>query len=254
MTSPIATARFDAHDRLVKQLYPNTRMTKITLLILILVAAILPIAIAQQPTDPQLGLRGAEPTIRSEPTVLIPSESENPEYPAPGKPLVTPKPQAEMSPSPLPTATTAVTRSPSPSPTSRASTSPAAPTVKKSAQAALRELENKWAAATAAHDIAAVQALLAGDYVGVTAAGNPVNKAGLLAELRKDKNTYESVVNSKLDVRVHGTTAIIVGTTKQKGKDAAGKAFSFTYRWTDTWMERDGKWQCVASQSIRLAG
>ena len=118
----------------------------------------------------------------------------------------------------------------------------------------MRDLENRWAAATAAHDIGAVQQLLAGDYIGITASGNIVNKAGLLAELRRDKNTYESVANSRLDVRVHGTTAVVVGTTKQRGKDAKGNAFSFTYRWTDTWVQRNGVWQCVASQSIRLPG
>jgi ketosteroid isomerase-like protein len=118
----------------------------------------------------------------------------------------------------------------------------------------LRDLENRWAAATAAHDVATIQGLLAGDYVGVTASGNIVNKAGLLAELRRDKNTYDSVANARLDVRIHGSSAVIVGTTKQRGKDAAGKPFSYTYRWTDTWVERNGTWQCVASQSIRLPG
>ena len=118
----------------------------------------------------------------------------------------------------------------------------------------MRDLENRWAAATSTHDIAAVQTLLAGDNVGVTSSGNIVNKAGLIAELRRDKNKYESVANARLDVRVHGTTAVVVGTTKQRGTDAAGKAFSYTYRWTDTWVERNGQWQCVASQSIRLPG
>jgi len=126
--------------------------------------------------------------------------------------------------------------------------------VKKAAAAALRELENKWVTATSTHDANAVQALLAGDYVGVTSGGNIVNKAGFLAEMRKDKNTYESIKNSGLDVRIHDNMAVIVGTTKQKGKSATGEAFAYTYRWTDIWMERDGTWQCVASQSIRLAG
>jgi hypothetical protein len=52
--------------------------------------------------------------------------------------------------------------------------------------------------------------------------------------LRRDKNTYDSVANARLDVRIHGSSAVIVGTTKQRGKDAAGKPFSYTYRWTDT--------------------
>ncbi len=56
------------------------------------------------------------------------------------------------------------------------------------------------------------------------------------------------------DVRLHGNVAVAVGTTKQRGKDASGKEFSYVYRWTDTWVERNGKWQCVASQSIGQAG
>ena len=99
-----------------------------------------------------------------------------------------------------------------------------------------------------------MQELLAGDYVGVTATGNIVNKAGLIAQLRRDKNTYESVANSRVDVRVHGNAAVVVGTTNQRGKDAAGNSFSYMYRWTDMWVLRNGRWQCVASQSIRLPG
>ena len=126
--------------------------------------------------------------------------------------------------------------------------------MKKAGAAALRELEDKWVAATSSHDVKTVQGFLAGDYVGVTSGGNIVNKAGFLAEMRRDKNTYESIKNSGLDVRLHDKMAVIVGTTKQKGKSAAGQDFTYTYRWTDVWMERDGTWQCVASQSIRLAG
>jgi ketosteroid isomerase-like protein len=124
----------------------------------------------------------------------------------------------------------------------------------KGVQGALRDVENRWANAIAAHDIATIQGLLAGDYIGVTAGGNIVNKAGLLAEIRRDKNKYESVTNARVDVRIHGSTAVIVGTTKQRGTDGAGKSFSYTYRWTDTWAERDGQWQCIASQSIRQPG
>lgn len=238
---------------------------KMKLLTLItLLAATSLFVVAQEQTDPpteeQLGLRGSEPTIRSEPSVSVPSDSSRTKYPAPGTPLATPRPKstpkaALPQTSPSPGAVASVPPSATPSPSPRPATSPAAPAAKKkSAQAALREMENNWAAATSTHDIAAVQTLLAGDYVGVTAGGNIVNKAGLVAELRKDKNTYESVKNTRLDVRVHGTTAVVVGTTKQKGKDATGQPFSFTYRWTDTWVERDGQWQCVASQSLRLPG
>ncbi len=118
----------------------------------------------------------------------------------------------------------------------------------------MRQRENQWAAATASHDLAAITKFVADDYMGITADGAIVTKAGLLAQLRRDKNSYDSVSNSRVDVRLHGNTAVVVGTTRHKGKDAAGKAFAYTYRWTDTWVERDGEWQCVSSQSVRQPG
>ena len=94
------------------------------------------------------------------------------------------------------------------------------------------------------------QQLVAADYMGVNSAGRVVNKAALIAEMKRDKNTYDAATNSGVTVRAHGTTAVAVGTTKQTGKDASGKPFSYTYRWTDTWLERNGQWQCIASQSF----
>ena len=84
----------------------------------------------------------------------------------------------------------------------------------------------------------------------MNSAGRVVNKATLLAEMRRDKNNYDSATNSGVTVRVHGNMAVAVGTTKQSGKTPAGEAFNYTYRWTDTWVERNGQWQCVASQSF----
>ncbi|MBA3882289.1 MAG: nuclear transport factor 2 family protein [Chthoniobacterales bacterium] len=113
-------------------------------------------------------------------------------------------------------------------------------------------MENRWLAALQAHDAAAVNNFVADNYIGVTATGRFVNKAALLANIKKDKNVYESAANTRTDVRVHGDTAVIVGTTRQVGKDEAGKAFTYYYRWTDTWALRNGQWLCVASQSIQV--
>jgi ketosteroid isomerase-like protein len=119
--------------------------------------------------------------------------------------------------------------------------------------AAIKDLENRWAAAIASHDTSVPQALVADNYIGVDSSGTIVNKAALIAGMKRDKNTYDSAVNSGMTVRVHGTAAVIVGTTKQSGKDKDGKPFNYTYRWTDTWAERNGQWQCVGSQSFVVA-
>ncbi|MFN2509120.1 MAG: DUF4440 domain-containing protein [Chthoniobacterales bacterium] len=180
----------------------------------------------------------AEPSPQTEPMVSVPSENGRLKFPRPGTSASTPA--ASPTPSPKPAA----------APSSRPSAT-AAP--KKNIEASLREIENKWVAAISRHDAKAVEALIAGDFIGVTSRGKIVNKAGLLAEIKNDTKTYQSVTNTRLDVRVHGAAAVVVGTTVQKGKNKEGKDFTYTNRWTDTWMERDGKWQCVASQSIQLA-
>lgn len=123
-----------------------------------------------------------------------------------------------------------------------------------SVQASLREMENRWTAAIPNRDTTVAQELLAKDYVGVTSKGKTVNKRGLLAEIKKDKDTYTSAKNGKMDVRVFGNTAVVMGSTREKGKDKDGKEFDRTFRWTDTWVERNGRWECVASQALLMAG
>jgi ketosteroid isomerase-like protein len=47
--------------------------------------------------------------------------------------------------------------------------------------------------------------------------------------------------------------AVVVGTAREKGTGKDGKTFDRTYRFTDTWMNRNGKWQCIASQVALVA-
>jgi ketosteroid isomerase-like protein len=216
-----------------------------------------PFAFAQEESPspaPKLDLRATDPTSRTEPTVSVPSERSAEDYPKPGTPLTTPTPAVtSASPSPSPKATKNSSRSKpaaTPKPTGP-SPSPAAVSA-KAPEAAVRELENKWLNALQTHDTAAVQPLVADSYIGVTSGGRFVNKAGLLAEIKKDTNNYQSATNARMDVRVHGDTVVVVGTTRQSGKDSSGKAFTYTARWTDTWAFREGQWLCIGSQSMQV--
>jgi hypothetical protein len=56
-----------------------------------------------------------------------------------------------------------------------------------------------------------------------------------------------SATNDNMDVHVYGPNlATVSGTTTEKGKDKVGKQFTRSYVWVDTWMERNGKWECIA--------
>lgn len=114
-------------------------------------------------------------------------------------------------------------------------------------------MENRWLSALQKHDAAAVQALISDNYIGVTAGGREVNKSEMLAEVKKDKNSYESATNARMNVRVHGDAAVVVGTTRQIAKGPDGKDITYYYRWTDTWALKNGEWLCVASQSTQVA-
>jgi hypothetical protein len=68
------------------------------------------------------------------------------------------------------------------------------------------------------------------------------------------KNTYTSTKAGKLDVHMYGpSVAVVVGVANEKGTDKDGRAFDRRYRFTDTWMDRGGNSQCIASQ-VTLVG
>jgi ketosteroid isomerase-like protein len=125
------------------------------------------------------------------------------------------------------------------------------PVKKSTPEATIREIEDKWEASVMAHDPSVAQAYLADDFRGVSSKGKVMSKSNLLSEFKKDTDTYTSTRNSKLDVRVFGGQfAVATGVSTEAGKTKDGTAFTRSFRWTDAWVERNGKWQCVASQAM----
>ena len=64
------------------------------------------------------------------------------------------------------------------------------------------------------------------------------------------KETKTEVINGDMVLTFYSdNVAIIVGSNVTKGKDEAGKVYTETSFWTDTFMERNGKWQAIGSGS-----
>jgi len=137
--------------------------------------------------------------------------------------------------------------------TSTAAAKPAvAPSGKKMG---VREMEEKWEASIPSHDFSTVAGFVASDFVGVSSQGKFVNKSSMLAEYKKDKDTYKLAKNEKLNVKSFGPNIMVVtGRAREKGTGKDGKAFDRTFLFTDTWMNRGGQWQCVASQINKIKG
>jgi len=114
-------------------------------------------------------------------------------------------------------------------------------------QANLKQMEDTWVKALVNKDQAAVGNMIADDFAGFNPEGKHLGKSQLLDEAKNEPNTLSSAVNENMDVHVYGPNlATVSGTTTEKGKDKHGKQFTRSYVWVDTWMERNGKWQCIA--------
>jgi hypothetical protein len=116
----------------------------------------------------------------------------------------------------------------------------------------LKSMEDSWAAATLQkdHGVSVVDGLVSTDFFGVNEKGKIQNKGEWLERMRTDTDTYTYSKNDSMEVHVYGPNiATVVGTSTEKGKDKNGKKFSRSFAWVDTWMERDGKWQCIAEGS-----
>jgi ketosteroid isomerase-like protein len=117
----------------------------------------------------------------------------------------------------------------------------------------LKQMEDAWAKALLDKDQAAVGSMVADDYAGITSKGEHQNKSQLVDEIKTSTDTLNASTNDSMEVHVYGPSlATVVGMSTEKGKDKEGKQFSRSFGWVDTWMERNGKWECIAEAVMPL--
>ncbi len=126
-------------------------------------------------------------------------------------------------------------------------------TVNKSAlELTLIKMESSWNVSILDkdHGVKVVDNILADDFSGFNSKGVKEGKAEVLSSLKNIKGKISSVVNGAMIVTFYGdNVASVVGSHVTKGTDEAGKDYTKTTNWTDTFMERNGKWQCIGSGS-----
>jgi ketosteroid isomerase-like protein len=113
----------------------------------------------------------------------------------------------------------------------------------------LMRLEDQWGVASIKRDGAAVGKLLSDDFLSFTDKGVVSTKATIVKNINSDTAQYVSGGNTGYQVKLHGSTGVIIGVWTATTKGAKGNVVA-KYAWTDTWMKQaDGKWLCIASQS-----
>ncbi len=116
----------------------------------------------------------------------------------------------------------------------------------------LLALESAWNHAELSKDATALNQLLCESLVYVDYDGTLLNKKEFLQSTLHNDVKQEQVNNDGMTVHVYGNAAVVTGVYRDKGIEK-GKAFSRHGRFTDTWVNQNGVWQCVASQSTLIA-
>jgi len=115
----------------------------------------------------------------------------------------------------------------------------------------IKKLEQDWALATIKSGAAAVDQYEADDIITTDPSGRVTDKSRDKTDLSSGDLKLQSMELSDMTVRVYGDTAVATGTNtlngSYKGQDISGK-----YRFTDTWVKRNGKWQVVATQGTKI--
>jgi hypothetical protein len=118
----------------------------------------------------------------------------------------------------------------------------------------VKRLEQEWEGAVMKHDVSFLETRVADDYIGCSGRGKKLSKGAMIKEFKADTDKYSSAKNTGVSVHAFGDNiAVATGTAKEIGKDKDGKAFNRTFAWTDTWMLRNGKWQCIGSQTMLVS-
>jgi ketosteroid isomerase-like protein len=127
-----------------------------------------------------------------------------------------------------------------------------AQTQTESVERELINLEQQWGDALVKANLVFLDQILAEDYMFTSPVGEVLTKAQMLAELKSGEDVVSSVVNHDMKVRVYGDAAVVTGHSTYK-QTVQGNDISGEYRWTDTWIRKDGRWQCVADHASRVA-
>lgn len=119
-------------------------------------------------------------------------------------------------------------------------------------QVRILALETAWNRAEEQKDAKALDSLLASTMLYIDYDGSLMNKEQFLASVKAPSLSPEQIVNESMAAEMYGTTAIVTGVYREKGK-AGGKAYLRRGRFIDTWINQNGTWRCVASQSTLIS-
>jgi ketosteroid isomerase-like protein len=114
----------------------------------------------------------------------------------------------------------------------------------------LYRIEDAWAQAVVRRDAKALGRLIAPKWVYSDESGLMDRDAGIAAFV-SGADTVTDASNANMRATVYGNAAVVTGILRMKGRGPGGP-FDRRYRYTDTWVRMNGRWQAVASQDYLI--
>lgn len=121
----------------------------------------------------------------------------------------------------------------------------------KSDQQILIQIERDWDAAHHGRNPDFIKTILADEFVAVYSDGTTGDKAHELALAAGFNQQVDSSTLDDFVVKIYGETALVRMTQTAVGV-SQGRQVTLTFKYVDVFVLRDGRWQCVSSQSTKV--
>jgi len=115
----------------------------------------------------------------------------------------------------------------------------------------VEQVERSRFAAMVAQDVATLGPMLAEELRYVHSNGQLETKPQFLETIRSGRLRYRAIAVQELDVRTYDDVAVVSGLLTADAQ-AGDQPVALQLRFTDVYVNRDGRWQLVAWQSTRL--
>jgi ketosteroid isomerase-like protein len=122
----------------------------------------------------------------------------------------------------------------------------------RSDQQNLVQLERDWNTAFYRKDVSFIESVLADEFVATYDDGSRGDKAKELALAAAFDQQVDSATQDEFSVKVYGDTAVVWFSLHLVGP-SKGQRLELAFRYTDVFVWRAGRWQCVATHSTKVA-
>ncbi len=113
-------------------------------------------------------------------------------------------------------------------------------------------LERELVEAEQRRDTAAMERILAEDWIWTNFEGEVINRAQRVARIRNGARTVESQETEDVRVRVYRDAAVVTARANVRGMRRRDQPVNFSARYTRVYVRNNGRWQMVAQHSSRI--